>query len=576
MFESFRRGLARLIAPGSPAPLEVSRSLDAGGAMVQHGFSDRPTLAGTAIGPGSALSIAALYKAVQIYTNTIGALDFYVAERDDNGGRRPAYDHPAYDLIHSRPNEVSTSMRLRQAWVGHALTYGNGYLEIQWGGRRGQDPINLHLMDPRTTKPEILEDGRVQYRINNQGDVLPSCDVLHLAMTGWDGLRGYSAVTIGSEVLGVAKAQTVYQGGLYGNSAAMAGHWEVPQKLTSKAKADFRDQHNAVHQGPYNAGNSGIVDGGAHWVNTNFSPQDAELILGCRFSVEEIARLMNLPPHMLGVMDGATFATLEEMNIQLYQMSFLPWLIAIEQECNNKLLGPIERRRYFVRFDVATLLRGNSSAVREQEDADLASGVKSINEIRIARGDNPIPHKAADKHWIQANNNLRAIEDMPADGSSPEDVIDPDDATADDPTLKAKVPDPGKPPAAAEEALEATRGVFRDAVGRMMRVECNALRRASSKPRFDEWAIDFYARHSARLSDAITPACRSLGVQSGVTVGPAHLASEWSYGSLEDLRGLWTTTPPDEMPAAIERTCAAWQADRVDSFTSYVAGVQRP
>ena len=53
--------------------------------MLSGGISI-PTLAGTTINAQTALSIAAVWSAVNIYANTIASLDFHVAERV---GRNP-------------------------------------------------------------------------------------------------------------------------------------------------------------------------------------------------------------------------------------------------------------------------------------------------------------------------------------------------------------------------------------------------------------------------------------------------------------------------------------------------------
>jgi HK97 family phage portal protein len=302
---SFRQRLA-----GWLAPRPESRSLSAD----ISGMYARPTLAGTSISERSALSIAAVWNAVNIYANTIGALELYVAEKDARGGRRPAMDHPAFDLINRRPNRVSTSMRLRQAWIGHALTFGNGYLEIEWDAR-GRTPIALHLMDPRHTEPFVDPEGCVWYRQTNGGESLPADSVLHLAMLGWDGLRGYGVIKVGVETFGLAEAQRVYQAGLYGNSAQAGGHLEVAGRMDTKQQSELRDNWNRIHQGPASAGNLGILQGGAKWVQTNFSPQDAQMILGAEFSVAEIARFFNLPQHKLGLLEHATFSNIEYQNI---------------------------------------------------------------------------------------------------------------------------------------------------------------------------------------------------------------------------------------------------------------------
>lgn len=565
MLTSIRSRLAGWISPRAGPE---SRSIDYGASpfMAGNGLGNG-TLAGPTINDRTALSIAAFWRGINIYANTIGALDFYIAERDERGARRPSFDHPAYDLLHTRPNKISTSMRLRQALIGHVFTNGNGYLEIEWDAR-GRYPVALHLMDPREITPTWNSDKTsIVYR-QNFGPDLPPEDVIHIAMFGWDGLRGYSPVTTHRDNLSIPAAQRTYQAALFGNGLGMRGHIEIPGTATTKQKAEIRDNMNRVHQGPANAGNFGILDNGGKWVQTQFSPQDAEVILGCRFSVEEVARILNLPPHLLGVMEGTNFATIEEQNIQFYQMSIYPVVKAIEQEFNNKLFGPIERTRYSVYHDVSTLLRGNTQAQRAQEKEDLATGVRSINEIRIERGLNPIPDAYADKHWVPTNN-LQALEDMGKTKPEPAVELDPDTATEEDPLAVRSALE-------IEPAEVAARGVLKDVLGRMVRRECKALRRAAKRHDFHEWLDTFYPGHSEFVAEATGMACHMAGAVIGREVDPKSLADGMAADSRDRLRGLVSMFPPDELPVQVDRACSEWEAGRADSLIDLIMSGGNP
>ena len=58
---------------------------------------------------------------------------------------------------------------MRQAWIGHACTYGNGYLEIEWDDA-GRYPRRLHTMDPRHTRPVRRDDGSIWYEDDRGGE----------------------------------------------------------------------------------------------------------------------------------------------------------------------------------------------------------------------------------------------------------------------------------------------------------------------------------------------------------------------------------------------------------------------
>jgi HK97 family phage portal protein len=394
------------------------------------GLMGPTSLAGPAVGQRAALGIAAVWNAVTIYSNTIAGLDLYVARHDPRGGRRPAPEHPINPLVSIRPNPNTSSFSFRQTLMLHALTQGDGFAEIERDGK-GR-PVATHLMDPSNVEPRIDRDGALAYHLNDNGADLPARDVIHVHGLGWDGVRGYSPITLFRETLGLALAEREHQSALMGNSASPTGHFEMPGTMNPIQSQMFRETWNAVHQGSRNSGKIGIVSGGAKWVQTSFSPADSELLLSREFSIAEVARIFNMPQHMLGLLEHATFSNIEEQNIQFYQVSVMPWLRTIEQELNAKLFGPEDRGAFFATFDANSLLRGNLAAQTSWVKDMFGIGVLSRNEARMRFGLPPV--EGGDSYYIPTNNLTPVGSDTdPAPSLDPDadDLVPPDPSLTD-------------------------------------------------------------------------------------------------------------------------------------------------
>ena len=134
-----------------------------GGSLLSGVGFGSPTLAGPAINDKTALTISAVYNAVNIFANAIASLDFYVAERDDQGGSRRAPEHPVDALLGLAPNDEATSFNFRHTLITHTLCRGNGYAEIV-RGRRGM-PESVEHLDPANTRPARDDRGRLVYRV---------------------------------------------------------------------------------------------------------------------------------------------------------------------------------------------------------------------------------------------------------------------------------------------------------------------------------------------------------------------------------------------------------------------------
>jgi phage portal protein BeeE len=55
-----------------------------------------------------------------------------------------------------------------------------------------------------------------------------------------------------------------------------------------------------------------ILDQGATWKQIGIAPENAELLMSRRFTCEEIARLLGVPPIMVGIWDNASFTNSEQ------------------------------------------------------------------------------------------------------------------------------------------------------------------------------------------------------------------------------------------------------------------------
>lgn len=625
--KSRRRKAARAKA----AAEERSISVDGTGSFT--GAFTLPTIAGAVVTEQTSLSIAAVWRAVHIYADMKARMGLKVFTATDGGGSVVAPEHPNDRLLSLRPNRISTPFRFWNTLYGHVQTRGNGFAEIERGPDK--NPVALHLLDPRNVDPQPTEDKKgIVYRLVREGKELPARDVVHIAGMGFDGVKGYSPVTYAREMLGLTISQETYQSGVMGNSATAGGHIEMPGGIKQDAADRLLDNWNKRHQGAERAGNTGVLTGGAKWVQTSFSPADAELILQRGFSVSEVARFWGLPVHMLGgPVEAGALTSLEEQNRQFVELSLMPWLESIEQELNIKLFRPSEWGVYFVKFDTRALLRGNIQAQTAENKEYFSIGVFTQNDILRSLGMNPIG-PLGDKHYIPTNN-LTAIEDMKAlpPPAAPTEEAKPVDPAATEVTdvqatamngaqiaslleiitavtagtlpadsakgligasfpvlttdqvdailsplasFKPAPETPAAPPPTTEppatngltaDSLEALRGILADPIGRMVRRECAAARKASKKGEtFLDWIDTYYGSHPQLVVDSIAPAVRAVRSLGGSELEATVIAARMVDESRERLRGLVVCVPPDELADAVDRVCLEWEAGRAASL----------
>lgn len=520
----------------------------------------RPTASGIPINDQSSLTIPSVQRAIRLYCDTISAMDLYPAERPERAGAIPvpATRHWSYDLVRRRPNDRMTSMGLRSSLILHALCRGNGYAEIEWADH-GRSAVALHLMNPATTVPKIV-DGALVYDIGSGKRPLPASDVIHLAGFGWDGIAGYSPVALFAESLGVARAQTVYEGSLYGNGGMASGILQFPGRMDEAQQAQHRKGWQDTYGGTGNAGKVGILADGAKWVQTSFSPADAELILSRNYTVQDVARMWSLPLHWLSP-DAPQPKSEEEAWNTLFKGSLLPVITRLEQELEIKLLSKPERARYSFHHDYRTLLRADVRTQMERNSALFKMGAVTPNEVRDDQGLPRLDSPEADKPFMEMNN-FASYTDPKAD-PAPQQVVPP---VADpDPTPPTKVSEPTTKPIDEAKARRAMRALLADPIDRLLKVERKAIEAKASRDDFAQWAEDNAPKNAARMADALAPSVDAINAALGTALDARSIARAIADENLATLRSEWTAFTPAELPARLGPILAAWDG-RADAL----------
>ena len=123
---------------------------------------------------------------------------------------------------------------------------------------------------------------------------------------------------------------------------------------------------------------------------------------------------------MVGDLSKTTLGNVEAMADQFLTFTLTTWLTRWEQELRRCVLTPDEQRMGLCfKHDLSVLQKVDFQALIQGYASLLQNGVNSINEVRIARGENPIP--GGDAHRVQVN--LAELGTPPANGGANAGVI---------------------------------------------------------------------------------------------------------------------------------------------------------
>lgn len=212
---------------------------------------------------------------------------------------------------------------------------------------------------------------------------------------------GISPITAGRQSIGAALAAEETAGRMFRNGLLSQNYISAPTYLTipqkEQAKTILADYSGAV-----NAGKTPLLEGGWKVESIGLKAEDLQLLQTRQLGVATLCRWFGVQPVMIGAMEKSTAwgTGLEQMNLWFLQYGLMPWLQRIEQAVSRCLLSPAERDRYFARFNVDALLRGDSTARASYMQTALRSGWMTVNEARA--NDNLAPMPGGDVLMVQA------------------------------------------------------------------------------------------------------------------------------------------------------------------------------
>jgi len=349
------------------------------------------TSAGVPVSESNSLSIAAVYDAVRLISWTKAMLPLVINKRLKPSGKERAHSHYLYNLIHNKPNDEQTSFEWRSLTMTHELLWGAGISEIEFDKVTGV-PVALWPIPPWRVEPKRLEDGSIYYVVkldDGEEKLLASFQVLVFKMMSTSSYKWLSPIELHRETIGLDMSQQDYAAKIYGSGINPAGILSGLSFKEEDTEATIKKKYGDAYAG-LNAGKRlMLLEDGVKFERVGMPPQDAQYIESRKFSVEEIARIYNIPVSMLKSHEKSTSwgTGLEEFNIWFVTYTLMPYIVQWEQEITRRLFDG--DNEYYPKFVVDALLRGKYLDRMEGYSKGVSSGVYTPNEARGLEDRNP-------------------------------------------------------------------------------------------------------------------------------------------------------------------------------------------
>lgn len=362
----------------------------------------------------SALGIAAVYQGISIVSDTISAMPCYLYKNVD-GYQQLMEDDPRNRLMSGMANEVLTSYNLKKVIVKDLILYGNAYIKIN---RNGSQVESLTYLPVESVTPKYDNNGyyfevsEIKTGVDGEEigeEIVDFYDMIVLIRNNkYNSIKGQGLLELASKTLDTAIQEESYTRNLFKNGLSSKAILNSKTPLRKEIKDKLRTDLKNLYSGVQNAGSVMVLEGEMNLIPLTMTPSDVRLIESRNFSITEISRWLNIPKHMLNMdRSQGMYSNITQERQQLLSNTLTPFMIAIEESLNQKLLTDEERaNEYYFKFDTSELLR----LTPEDQSAYMLNlfqaGVVTISEVRSAL------NFGADEEVIQELKQIKNVQEM--------------------------------------------------------------------------------------------------------------------------------------------------------------------
>lgn len=346
-------------------------------------FLGRPTASGKAVTVESAIRASAVLACRRIISEDIASLPLHLYERTD-GGSKVAYEHPLYTLLHDCPNEETTSMEFIESCILNLMDTGHFFNNvIREGGE--VTSITPLVAQNAALKRDVNKVLYIEYKDEGDGKVynLPKEQVWRGSILSTNGINGRSIIDLSREAIGLALAAEEQGARLFSNG------WQVNGTLTTPTPFKSVKEREAAMEalvkqlaGSKNAWNTLLLENGMKFDKVGLTAEESQFVESRKFQLAEVARVFRVPGVLLGIEGSSTYASAEQFFQSYVKHTLMPYIKRIEQSITRDLLLPSERGRYYAKFNLAGLMRGDTLSRYQAYGAAIKDGWLSRNEVR--------------------------------------------------------------------------------------------------------------------------------------------------------------------------------------------------
>lgn len=284
-----------------------------------------------------------------------------------------------------RPNPHQTWFDLIETTLLHLELAGNSYWEVI-RGPEGDGRVDA-IFPMRPDRMKIVPDAkkkvlRYEYQVDGTVPIkLEPKAILHLKYTSAkDEFYGTPPISSGQSDITLDFYTTAWNKKFFKDGAEPGGVLETDQVLAETTWNRIRTWWNKRHRGVDKAHEIAILEGGLKYKQVTSKHADMQYGDQKKLSRDTVLAIMRVPPVIVGLVDGITYANSKDQKKVFWQHNIIPKLHRI-QDAINAFLMPEGVELNFQTKMIDSIIEDDEVKARIARD-NVSSGLMTINEVR--------------------------------------------------------------------------------------------------------------------------------------------------------------------------------------------------
>lgn len=338
----------------------------------------------------AATGLASTWACVSFWAGNIAGLPLTIYRPGPMGVPIEDREHPLFWLLRS-PNYDQSAFDFWEYMVAAIELRGNAYAEII--KRADGAVVALSPIPPHLVTVTRQRDGSLRYVWEADGTRHdePQEKVLHIRGFGGGPLGGVSPLDACRGTFSSALSAENAARATFSNGARPSGTLSTDKPLKPEQRLEAERLLQEKFVGAVNAGRPMLLDNGLTWQSLSITPEAAQMLESRQFSLEEICRVFEVDPHLVGHTAGNSFlgSSIANQTLSLLKFKMRKRLKRIEGALEKQLLTQSERKAgVSIEFNVEAFLRADSQG--RATYYQIMKQFMTRNEIRALEGLAPV------------------------------------------------------------------------------------------------------------------------------------------------------------------------------------------